>query len=115
MFAPVMRAHRVTVGQMALLEPALSETTAQACLLVVREALDEVVRRGVPAEAARDFLLGHINVQLAILFGEVNAQFSDGAKKAMERARSQLFQPDWKKVFEPEQIRESLEAITQDE
>jgi len=101
MFAPVMRAHRVTVGQMALLEPALSETTAQACLLVVREALDEVVRRGVPAEAARDFLLGHINVQLAILFGEVNAQFSDGAKKAMERARSQLFRPDWKKVFEP--------------
>ena len=26
MFAPVMRAHRVTVEQMAMLEPALSET-----------------------------------------------------------------------------------------
>lgn len=111
-YQPVMRAHRVTVEQMAMLEPALTETTSQTCLLVVREALDEVIRRGVPAEAARDFILGHINIQLAIFFNEVNVQFSDGAKKAMDRARSQIIQPDWKKVFEPESIRESLEAIT---
>jgi len=113
MFAPVMRAHRVTVEQMAILEPALSETTSQTCIQVIREALDEAVRRGVPAEAARDFLLGHINIQLAIFFGEIDVQFSDGAKLAMSRARSRLFQPDWKKVFEPEAVRECLEAITQ--
>lgn len=112
MFAPIVRSHRVTVEQMAMLEPALSETTSQTCLLVVREALDEVIRRGVPAEAARDFILGHINIQLAIFFGEVDVQFSDGAKKAMERARDLIIKPDWKKVFEPENIGESLEAIT---
>lgn len=112
MFRPVMKSHRVTVEQMAILEPGLTETTSQTCLLVVREALDEVIRRGVPAEAARDFLLGHINIQLAIFFNEVDVKFSDGAKKAMDRARSQIIQPDWKKVFEPDAINESLEAIT---
>ncbi len=112
MYSPVIRSHRVTVEQMAILEPALSETTAQTCLQVVREAMDEAIRRGVPAEAARDFILGHINIQLAIFFGELNIQFSDGAKKAMARARDQIIKPDWKRVFEPENIRECLEAIT---
>jgi hypothetical protein len=112
MFAPVMKVHRVTVEQMAILEPALAETTSQTCIQAIREAMDEAIRRGVPTEAARDFLLGHINIQLAIFFGEVDVQFSDGAIKAMERARSQIFKPDWKKVFEPGNIRESLEAIT---
>ncbi len=112
MYGPVTRAHRVTVEQMAILEPALSETTAMTCLLVVREAMDEAIRLGVPAEAARDFILGHLNIQLAIFWGELNIQFSDGAKKAMERARSLIIQPDWKKVFEPENIRTSLEEIT---
>jgi hypothetical protein len=112
MFAPVMKVHRVTVEQMAILEPALAETTSQTCIQTIREAMDEAIRRGVPPEAARDFLLGHINIQLAIFFGEVDVRFSDGAIKAMERARSQIFQPDWKKVFEPENVRESLEAIT---
>jgi D-apionate oxidoisomerase len=112
MYGPVTKSHRVTVEQMAILEPALSETTAQTCLQVVREAMDEAIRRGVPPEAARDFILGHLNIQLAIFFGELNIQFSDGAKKAMERARDQIIKPDWKKVFEPENIRECLEAIT---
>jgi D-apionate oxidoisomerase len=112
MYGPVIRSHRVTVEQMAILEPALSETTAQTCLQVVREAMEEAIRRGVPHDAARDFILGHINIQLAIFFGELNIQFSDGAKKAMERARDQIIKPDWKKVFEPENIRECLEAIT---
>lgn len=112
MFAPVMKAHRVTVEQMAILEPALSETTAATCLTVIREAMDEAIRRGVPPEAARDFLLGHINVELAILFGEVSSPFSDGALRAIEQARDQIFQPDWKKVFERDNIRKSIEDIT---
>ena len=70
MYAPVMRSHRVTVEQMAILEPALVETTAATCITIIKEAMDEAIRRGVPAEAARDFLLGHINIELAIVFGE---------------------------------------------
>lgn len=113
MYAPVMRSHRVTVEQMAILEPVLSETVTATCLTIIREALDEAVRRGVPELAARDFVLGHLNVELAIVFQELaNGTFSDGALKAIETARDVLFRPDWKRVFEPEAIRRSVLDIT---
>src|SRR5687767_4255272 len=111
-FGPILRSHRVTVEQMAMLEPALSETVAATCITVIREALDEAVRRGVPAEAARDFLMGHLNIELAILFNEINWQFSAGCQRAIAEAKSKLFRPDWKKVFEPEELRASVEKIT---
>jgi D-apionate oxidoisomerase len=110
-FGPILRSHRVTVEQMAMLEPALSETVAATCITVMREAMDEAIRRGVPAEAARDFLLGHIWIELAIVFNETPWQFSAGAKRAIEDARPMLFQPDWKKVFEEKHLRESVERI----
>lgn len=115
MFAPVLNAYRVTVEQMALLEPALSETVAATCLTVVREAMDEAVRRGVPEEAAREFLLGHIRINLAMFFGVIDTPLSDGAKLAVARAKKELFRPDWKRVFEPEALQESIRAITQAE
>ncbi len=113
-FGPVLRSHRVTVEQMAILEPVLSETVAATCITVVREAMDEAIRRGVPPQAARDFLLGHLNIELAILFNETNWEFSAGCKKAIADAKQQLFQPDWKKVFEPAQMRASVAKITGD-
>ncbi|HEX7900313.1 MAG TPA: phosphogluconate dehydrogenase C-terminal domain-containing protein [Planctomycetota bacterium] len=112
MFAPVMRAHRVTVEQMILLEPALSETTAATCVTMIREAMEESIRRGVPREAARDFLLGHLNIELAIVFEEVGTPFSDGAKKAIETAKSQIFKDDWKRVFDEANVRKCVDMIT---
>jgi hypothetical protein len=112
MYAPVMKAHRVSVEQMAILEPALVETTAATCITILKEAMDEAIRRGVPAEAARDFLLGHIHIELAIVFGEAGNPFSDGALKAIERAKPILFRPDWKRVFDPEDLRASIDLIT---
>jgi len=113
MYAPVIRAHRATVDQMAILEPVLSETVTATCLTVIREATDEAVRRGVPAEAAFDFVLGHINVELAILFDQLpGVRMSDAANRAVERAKGEIFAPDWKKVFEREAITESIHAIT---
>ena len=44
-FGPVLRSHRVTIEQMALLEPAMAEAVAATCLSVVREAMDEVIAR----------------------------------------------------------------------
>jgi D-apionate oxidoisomerase len=111
-FGPILRSHRVTVEQMAMLEPALSETVAATCITVMREAMDEAVSRGVPYDAARDFLLGHIWIELAILFNEIDWQFSAGAKRAIEEAKPLLFQPDWRKVFEPEYLQESVRKIT---
>jgi hypothetical protein len=112
MFAPVMKSHRVTVEQMAILEPALSETVVATCMVVIREAIDEAARHGVPAETARDFILGHMWVNIGILFGFADAQFSDGALKAVERGKKAIFQPDWKKVFEPENVMADIRAIT---
>jgi len=111
-FGPILRSHRVTVEQMAMLEPALSETVAATCITVMREAMDEAIRRGVPAEAARDFLLGHIWIELAIVFNETPWHFSAGAQKAIDDAKRMLFQPDWKKVFEEKHLRASVERIT---
>jgi D-apionate oxidoisomerase len=110
-FAPVTRSHRITVEQMAILEPAMSETTAACLIGVIREALDEAIRRGVPPEAARDFMYGHIKVPLGIAFGYVDFPFSDGAKLIMEYGRQRLLRPDWKKVFEPLDVKQQVKAI----
>ena len=114
MWKPVLRSHRVTVEQMAMLEPVLSETVACTCAVVMREAMDESIRRGVPPEAARDFLMGHITIALAVAFDEIEWDFSAGAKMAIEEAKKDIFQPDWKKVFEPESLRQSVANITGD-
>jgi hypothetical protein len=111
LFAPVMNAFRITVEQMAILEPALAETTSAPAVMMIKEGLDEAIRRGVPAEAARAFLMGHINIQLAITFGQIDARYSDGALKMLREAQSKLFRPDWKRVFEPEEVRAQLESI----
>ena len=111
-WAPVMRSHRVTVEQMALLEPGLSETVCASLLVVMREAMDECVRCGVPKEAARDFLLGHMNVLGAVIFKEVDGVFSDACNKAIEFGIPALMRDDWKKVFEPQEIADSIRRIT---
>jgi hypothetical protein len=111
-WAPVMRSHRVTLEQMALLEPGLSETVCATLLVVMREAMDEVIKRGVPAEAARDFLLGHINVLASVIFKEREGLFSDACNKAIEFGMPALMRPDWKRVFEPGEIAASIQRIT---
>jgi D-apionate oxidoisomerase len=111
-FFPVMNVYRVTVEQMAILEPALSETVVLTCMVIITEAIDEAVKHGVPPEAARQFILGHMNVNVGILFKYIDAELSDGAKLAVSRAKGRIFQPDWKKVFEPENVMEEVKAIT---
>src|SRR3954463_8528356 len=61
-YKPVMDAHRCTVEQIAILEPALSETVGAPFALAMREAADEAIRQGVPQQAAFDFLLGHLTI-----------------------------------------------------
>jgi len=112
-FAPVMKTHRVTVEQMAILEPALSETVVLTCMVIITEAIEEAVKAGVPAEAARDFILGHMNVNVGILFKFIDAELSDGAKMAVSRAKQNIFQPNWKDVFKLENVYQEVKAITQ--
>lgn len=111
-YAPVSDCYRVTVDQMALLEPGLSETVCATLLATMREAMDEVVSRGVPKEAARAFLLGHMNILTAVIFDEIEGAFSDACNKAIEFGKPELIQPEWKKIFEPEALAASIQRIT---
>jgi D-apionate oxidoisomerase len=89
-YAPVTRAHRVTVEQMAILEPTLAETCSIAFLTALREALE---------------------VELGVAFSRVPFPFSDGAKLIAEYGARKIFRKDWLKLFEPESVREQVRMI----
>jgi hypothetical protein len=113
MYSPVTTAHRISIWQMGVLEPALSETFGAAMVTIMKEAVDTVVAKGVPEEAAYDFFLGHINIELALLFGQLpGGQFSDAALKAINLGKKLLFKENWKDVFEDNNIKEQIKAIT---
>jgi D-apionate oxidoisomerase len=112
MYQPIDKVHRITLEQMAMLEPAMVETLAQSCMEVIKEGYDEIVRLGVPEAAARDFVLGHLRIQIAVLFKEVQGTFSDAAYKISKRARPILFRDGWKKIFEMSDIKEQVKDIT---
>ena len=79
----------------------------------LREATDEAVRRGVPRQAAMDFILGHLKIELAIAFGAFpQGKFSDGALLAIEQARPKIFRENWlNRVFDPNAVLESVKEI----
>ena len=82
-------------------------------LMVMREAMDEVVARsGVSKECARDFLLGHMNILGAVIFEERQGQFSDACNKAIEFGIPMLMRDDWKKVLEWDEVAASIKRIT---
>ena len=111
-YQPILRSHRVTVEQMALLEPGLSETVCATLLVAMKDALDEVVRRGVDKTAARDFLLGHMTILGAVIMEEIDGVFSDACNKAIANGYPRILRDDWLTVFEPEEIAESIRRIT---
>lgn len=114
MYAPVMKSFRVTVEQMAILEPALSETLSGALIAALKEGYDEAVKMGVPAEAAWEFLSGHIRIEVGIIFGFSGFPMSEGAKLAIANAKEKLFKPDWKEqVMNLEALKRSVRDITE--
>ena len=112
-YQPVSRSHRCTLENIAVLEPALSETVAATLALAMREATDRAVAMGVPEAAAHDFILGHLKIELAIAFGIFpEGKFSDGALMAIDKAKSVIFQPDWlDRVFSLDAVRKSVREI----
>jgi D-apionate oxidoisomerase len=111
-YSPVLDSYRMSVDQMAMLEPGLSETVCATLLSVMREAMDEVVARGVPKPAAREFLLGHMNILAAVIFEEMPGAFSDACNKAITHGKPRLMREDWKGVFDRAELAESIRRIT---
>lgn len=112
MYCPIKNTYRITLEQMAMLEPAMVETLAQTCMEIVKEGYDRIVDLGVPEEAARDFVLGHLRIQIAVLFKEVNGSFSDAAYKISQRAKPILFKENWQKIFDMDDIKQQVHDIT---
>ncbi|WP_439122161.1 phosphogluconate dehydrogenase C-terminal domain-containing protein [Marivita sp.] len=112
-YAPVVRSHRCTLENIAVLEPALSETVAATLSLALRDATDRAVAMGVPEAAAHDFVLGHLKIELAIAFGIFpEGKFSDGALMAIDNAKSVIFKEDWlDQVFSLEAVKASVQDI----
>jgi D-apionate oxidoisomerase len=112
MFAPVVRSHRITVDQMAMLEPALSETLTNGCVALIREGMERVVAAGVPEAATRDFLMGHLQIGIAIIFEQLNWRLSEGAQLALQQSKGALFKDDWYRIFDPDAVLASVRQIT---
>lgn len=115
-YAPVSRSHRCSLEQIAILEPALSETVGATFAMALREATDRAISMGVPAAAAHDFILGHLKIELAIAFGIFpEGRFSDGALMAIDQAKSVVFKDRWlDEVFNLDAIKKSVQDICAD-
>lgn len=112
-YQPVTRAHRITAEQMALLEPGLAETFLGAVAFAMREAMEEIIRKGVPREAAFDFFMGHINIDLALCFDQIpGGVFSDACYKAIKIGKPLIFREDWKKVLDMEHVKYQISVMT---
>jgi hypothetical protein len=110
-FAPVVNSHRITVEQMAILEPAAAEVVTAAAAVLMKQALEEAVRQGVPEPAAQAFLLGHAQIPLAIAFGRVSNPFSDAAKVAIQIGFERVIRKDWRKVFERKILKDTIRRM----
>ena len=112
-YRPVMRAHRCTVEQLAILEPALSETVGATFAKALKDAVDEVESMGIPRQAAEDFLLGHMTILIATAFGiQPNGKLSDGCLLAIKEAEPIIFKENWlKNIFDIDAVKASVESI----
>ncbi len=111
MFAPVVKCHRITVRDMTILEPAAAEVVVAGAATLMRQAVDEAVRRGVPEEAARAFMLGHTKIPLAIVFGQTDFPFSDAAQVAIRIGFERVIRTDWRRVFDDDVLVETVRRM----
>ena len=110
-YGPILRSHRITVEQMAILEPAMAETVSSMLVTLMGDALREAVKAGVPEEAAYDFMMGHVNVQLGIVLGRAGYNFSDACLTAIEYGRNRIIREGWESVFQPDSVREQIDIM----
>lgn len=112
MFAPISRSHRVSVDQMVLLEPAMSESVTNACLDLMKQCRERVKQAGVPADAVDDFFMGHLQIGISLIFGELDWKLSEGAVKAARESQEILFKDDWYRILDPDEVARSTRSIT---
>jgi hypothetical protein len=112
MWSPVVRTHRVTTEQLAILEPGLSEMVAMPFVDTMVQAVDECAERyGIERQAALDFMIGHLNVEIAMWFGYAPKVPSDAALRLMEFAKTVVVKDDWRDALNPAKVKEAARLI----
>ncbi|MBN1673474.1 MAG: NAD(P)-binding domain-containing protein [Kiritimatiellae bacterium] len=112
MHAPVGDSYRMTLEQLAFLEPAVAETLGIAVRVAVKEAIDEAVRFGVPEDAAWDFISGHLGgIICGVLRRRNTGWLSEGALLIGDWGYRRILREDWKQIFTSEGLREQAEVI----
>ncbi|MEM2929992.1 MAG: phosphogluconate dehydrogenase C-terminal domain-containing protein [Thermoproteota archaeon] len=110
-FAPVINCYRLKVEQIAVLEPIASEIVVGAASYLMKESFNEAVKLGVPEEAARSFLLGHIRILLAVLFGESSHKISKAAENGISYGCGRILKPRWKEVFNYKEMKRIIRKV----
>ncbi len=112
MWSPVIRTHRVTLEQLAILEPGLSEMVAMPFVDTMVEAVDVCADKyGIPKQAAFDFLIGHLNVEIAMWFGFSPKVPSDAALRLMRFAKTVVVRDEWRDALSPAKVKEAAQLI----
>ena len=112
MWSPIIRTHRVTTEQLAILEPGLSEMVAMPFVDTMVEAVDECARTyGIDRQAALDFMIGHLNVEIAMWFGYSPKVPSDAALRLMQFAKGVVVKEDWRDALDPKKVKEAALLI----
>ncbi|ODT65364.1 MAG: semialdehyde dehydrogenase [Pelagibacterium sp. SCN 63-23] len=112
MWSPIDKVHRVSVEQLAILEPGLSEMLAMCMVDALTEAVDACeTRYGIAREAAQDFLIGHLNVEIAMWFGYSPKVPSDAALRLLQFGKSKILRDDWLEAISPKVVRQASDLI----
>lgn len=110
-YAPVRTAHRLSTEHMALLEPSLVETLAATLVQTMLEGMDDVIAKGVPEEAAYEFLMGHLRIHVGIIFGHTDFPYSDAAQNEIKKGKKRILAENWRDVLSLEQTERSTQEI----
>lgn len=94
----------VTVKQLAILEPTMVETVACMIGTLLNEALHETVHTaGVPEEAAKAMLFGHVQITLTNALRGSNP-ISEACEIAIQYGKDTIIKDDWKKIFDDSEL-----------
>ena len=76
------------------------------------EAVEECATKyGIDREAAFDFMIGHLNVEIAMWFGYSPKVPSEAALNLMRFAKSVVVREDWRAALSPAKVKEAATLI----
>jgi hypothetical protein len=76
------------------------------------EAVDECANKyGIAREAAFDFIIGHLNVEISMWFGFSPKVPSDAALRLMRFAKGVVVKDTWREALSPRKVKEASELI----